>query len=158
MHERNRNGNGFAPPTSAQLQAFWRSPVKMPCSWRLLTRLWTPAGRCCTAPRARPAVELRDVTVVYPGGNVGLDGASATIGRGEFAFLVGQTGCGKSTFIKLLLREMDPSRGKVLIAGPRHRRAAAQEDPQAAPQHRRRVPGLQAAAEPHHLRQRRVHA
>ncbi len=64
-----------------------------------------------------PAVELRDVTVVYPGGNVGLDGASAAIGRGEFAFLVGQTGCGKSTFIKLLLREIDPSRGKVLIAG-----------------------------------------
>ena len=30
---------------------------------------------------------------------------------------MGQTGCGKSTFIKLLLREMDPSRGKVLIAG-----------------------------------------
>ena len=62
-------------------------------------------------------MELRDVTVVYPGGNLGLDGASATIGRGEFAFLVGQTGCGKSTFIKLLLREIDPSRGKVLIAG-----------------------------------------
>ena len=68
-------------------------------------------------PRRSPAVELRDVTVVYPGGNVGLDGASARIGRGEFAFLVGQTGCGKSTFIKLLLREIEPSRGKVLIAG-----------------------------------------
>jgi cell division transport system ATP-binding protein len=76
-----------------------------------------PRGAVATPPPGRPAVELRGATVVYPGGNVGLDGASVTIGRGEFAFLVGQTGCGKSTFIKLLLREIDPSRGQVLIAG-----------------------------------------
>jgi cell division transport system ATP-binding protein len=67
--------------------------------------------------RRRPAVELRDATVVYPGGNVGLDGASVAIERGEFAFLVGPTGCGKSTFIRLLLREIEVSRGQVLIAG-----------------------------------------
>jgi cell division transport system ATP-binding protein len=67
--------------------------------------------------RGRPAVELRDATVVYPGGNVGLDGASVAIERGEFAFLVGPTGCGKSTFIRLLLREIEPARGHVLIAG-----------------------------------------
>ena len=67
--------------------------------------------------RGRPAVELRDATVVYPGGNVGLDGASVGIERGEFAFLVGPTGCGKSTFIRLLLREIEPARGQVLIAG-----------------------------------------
>ena len=41
------------------------------------------------ARRRRPAVELRDATVVYPGGNVGLDGVSVAIERGEFAFLVG---------------------------------------------------------------------
>ena len=76
-----------------------------------------PRGPVVTQAIGRPAVELRDATVVYPGGNVGLDGASVAIGRGEFAFLVGQTGCGKSTFIKLLLREIDPSRGEVLIAG-----------------------------------------
>jgi cell division transport system ATP-binding protein len=76
-----------------------------------------PRGVVLNGAGRAPAVQLRDVTVVYPGGNVGLDGASASIGRGEFAFLVGQTGCGKSTFIKLLLREIDPSRGKVLIAG-----------------------------------------
>ena len=67
--------------------------------------------------RRRPAVELRDATVVYPGGNVGVDGASVAIERGEFAFLVGPTGCGKSTFIRLLLREIEVSRGQVLIAG-----------------------------------------
>ena len=67
--------------------------------------------------RRRPAVELRDATVVYPGGNVGLDGVSVAIERGEFAFLVGPTGCGKTTFIRLLLREIEPARGQVLIAG-----------------------------------------
>jgi cell division transport system ATP-binding protein len=67
--------------------------------------------------RRRAAVELRHATVVYPGGNVGLDGASVAIERGEFAFLVGPTGCGKSTFIRLLLREIEPARGQVLIAG-----------------------------------------
>jgi cell division transport system ATP-binding protein len=76
-----------------------------------------PRGAVLHDATRSPAVELRDTTVVYQGGNVGLDGASVTIGRGEFAFLVGQTGCGKSTFIKLLLREIEPARGKVLIAG-----------------------------------------
>jgi cell division transport system ATP-binding protein len=75
-----------------------------------------PAGSARSRSR-RPAVELRDATVVYPGGNVGLDGASVAIERGEFAFLVGPTGCGKSTFIRLLLREIEPARGQVLIAG-----------------------------------------
>jgi cell division transport system ATP-binding protein len=69
------------------------------------------------ASRRRPAVELRDATVVYPGGNVGIDGVSVAIERGEFAFLVGPTGCGKSTFLRLLLREIEPARGHVLIAG-----------------------------------------
>jgi cell division transport system ATP-binding protein len=74
------------------------------------TRARRPAG-------PNPAVQMRGVTVVYPGGNVGLDDVSLTVGRGEFAFLVGATGCGKSTFIKLLLREIDASRGEILIAG-----------------------------------------
>jgi cell division transport system ATP-binding protein len=60
---------------------------------------------------------MRGATVVYPGGNVGLDGVSLSVNRGEFAFLVGATGCGKSTFIRLLMREVDPARGEVLIAG-----------------------------------------
>jgi cell division transport system ATP-binding protein len=68
--------------------------------------------------RARPPiVELRDVTQVYPGGHVGLERVSLRVERGEFIFLVGPTGCGKSTFIKLLIRELEPASGQVLIAG-----------------------------------------
>ena len=64
-----------------------------------------------------PIVELRDVTQVYPGGHVGIERVSLGITRGEFVFLVGPTGCGKSTFIKLLIRELEPAHGEVLIAG-----------------------------------------
>ena len=64
-----------------------------------------------------PVVEFRDVTKVYEGGSVGLEGVSMRVGRGEFVFLVGPTGCGKSTCIRLLLKEIEPSRGELVIAG-----------------------------------------
>ncbi|HVT00111.1 MAG TPA: ATP-binding cassette domain-containing protein, partial [Solirubrobacterales bacterium] len=58
-----------------------------------------------------PIIELRDVTKVYPGGHMALDRVSLAINRGEFAFLVGPTGCGKSTLIKTLIREVDVTDG-----------------------------------------------
>jgi cell division transport system ATP-binding protein len=64
-----------------------------------------------------PIVELRDVTKVYPGGHLALERVSLAISRGDFLFLVGPTGCGKSTLIKLLIRELDPTEGVVRIAG-----------------------------------------
>ena len=64
-----------------------------------------------------PIVELRDATVVYPGGHVGLERVSLEVERGEFAFVVGPTGCGKSTLIKMLIREVAAASGSVLIAG-----------------------------------------
>jgi cell division transport system ATP-binding protein len=65
----------------------------------------------------RPIIELRDVTKVYPGGHMALDRVSLAIDRGEFAFLVGPTGCGKSTLIKMLIRELSATEGTVRIAG-----------------------------------------
>jgi cell division transport system ATP-binding protein len=64
-----------------------------------------------------PVVEFEDVSKVYDGGSVGLEQASMRIGRGEFVFLVGPTGCGKSTCIRLLLKELEPSKGQIRIAG-----------------------------------------
>ena len=57
------------------------------------------------------------MTKVYPGGHMALDRVSLAINRGEFSFLVGPTGCGKSTLIKTLIREVDITEGSVHIAG-----------------------------------------
>jgi len=70
-----------------------------------------------TAPAATPVVEFREVTQVYDGGHVGLERVSLRVGRGEFVFLVGPTGCGKSTCIRLLMKELEPTGGSVVIAG-----------------------------------------
>ena len=64
-----------------------------------------------------PIVEMRRVTKVYPGGHVALENVSLRVDRGEFVFLVGPTGCGKTTLIKTLLRELRPTDGEVLVAG-----------------------------------------
>lgn len=72
-----------------------------------------------TLPRkgGMPIIELRDVSKVYAGGHLALDHVSLAIDRGDFVFLVGPTGCGKSTLIKLLIRELLPTEGTVSIAG-----------------------------------------
>jgi len=76
------------------------------------------AARRSPQPRARPPViELRSATVVYTGGHVALERINLEVERGEFAFVVGPTGCGKSTLIKTLIREVEPASGHILIAG-----------------------------------------
>lgn len=62
-------------------------------------------------------VELKGVTVVYPNSVRALHDIDLTIEEGEFAFLVGPTGHGKSTLLKLLYREELPTKGQVLVAG-----------------------------------------
>src|SRR5215204_4067126 len=70
------------------------------------------------APRVDvPVVEFKDVTKVYDGGSVAVQAASMRVGRGEFVFLVGPTGCGKSTCVRLLMKELEPDAGTILISG-----------------------------------------
>jgi cell division transport system ATP-binding protein len=64
-----------------------------------------------------PVIEFKDVSKVYPGGHVGLDRVSSKIERGEFVFLVGPTGCGKSTCIRLLMKELESTEGDIRISG-----------------------------------------
>ncbi|HYZ29118.1 MAG TPA: cell division ATP-binding protein FtsE [Thermoleophilaceae bacterium] len=75
------------------------------------------AARKAGADRSVPVVEFEDVSKVYDGGHAGLERVSLRIGRGEFVFLVGPTGCGKSTCIRLLMKELEPTSGIVRVAG-----------------------------------------
>ena len=62
-------------------------------------------------------IVFEDVTKTYDPGTVGLKDFTCHIGKGEFVFLVGPSGSGKSTLIKLVLKELVPDKGRILVAG-----------------------------------------
>jgi len=79
------------------------------------------AARAAVPHRATPAapavIEFRGVEKRYDVGAVGLDQATFSIARGEWAFLVGSTGSGKSTIMRLLIKELEPTAGTIRVAG-----------------------------------------
>jgi cell division transport system ATP-binding protein len=62
-------------------------------------------------------IEFRGVSKLYSGGDVGLDQATFSVDREEFVFLVGATGSGKSTVMRLLIKEYEPTHGVIRVAG-----------------------------------------
>lgn len=62
-------------------------------------------------------IELKEVTKEYSKGVGALNGVSLKIEPGEFVFIVGDSGSGKSTFIRLLLKELEPTTGEITVMG-----------------------------------------
>jgi cell division transport system ATP-binding protein len=62
-------------------------------------------------------IRFDGVTKIYPGEVVALRDVTVEVNKGEFMFLVGPSGSGKSTFLRLLLREETPTRGRIVVAG-----------------------------------------
>jgi cell division transport system ATP-binding protein len=60
---------------------------------------------------------FENVSKIYKGDVVALSDASLEVNRGEFVFLVGASGSGKSTFLRLVNREEHPEKGKIYVAG-----------------------------------------
>ena len=133
-----------------------------PCDAKLQPGMATTeadiVAREAARPTAPPVVEFRRVSKRYDNGDWASTTPSFTVGRGEFVFLVGSTGSGKSTVMRLLIKELEPT----VRDDPRRRarpgRDHAQEGAVLPAQPRRRLPGLQAAAQPHGARQRRLRA
>lgn len=64
-----------------------------------------------------PIILLENVSKSYTAGIPALNGINLHINKGEFVFVVGDSGSGKSTLIKLLLRELVPTSGRIFVNG-----------------------------------------
>ncbi len=69
------------------------------------------------AVAARAMIVFETVTKVYEPNVIALEAASFVIEKGEFVFLVGPSGSGKSTMVRLLLKELEPTSGRIVVGG-----------------------------------------
>jgi cell division transport system ATP-binding protein len=69
------------------------------------------------ANRGPLMISMKNVCKRYVTNRAALEGISVEVASGEFVFIVGHSGSGKSTFIRMLLREISPSSGQIIVAG-----------------------------------------
>jgi cell division transport system ATP-binding protein len=69
------------------------------------------------APSAASMIVFEGVTKIYEPDVAALRDVSFVIDKGEFVFVVGASGSGKSTVVRLLIKEIEPSRGRIMVGG-----------------------------------------
>jgi len=74
-------------------------------------------------------IKTANVSKIYKDSVVALDDVNLEIGKGEFVFVVGPSGSGKSTMIRLLLKEEEPTKGEIFVAGKNIGRLSAWKVP-----------------------------
>ena len=62
-------------------------------------------------------IELKEVTKEYSKGVAALNGVNLKVEQGEFVFIVGDSGSGKSTLIRLIMKELNPTEGTIIVNG-----------------------------------------
>ncbi len=67
--------------------------------------------------RVKPYIEIENVSKVYDNGHVGVDNLSLSIYQGEFFSLLGASGCGKTTLLRMLAGFEAPTQGKIYLDG-----------------------------------------
>ena len=74
-------------------------------------------------------IDFNNVSKVYPNDVKALSDVNLHIDRGEFVFVVGASGAGKSTFLKMIMREEVPSAGEIIIDGENLNKLKARKVP-----------------------------
>ncbi len=101
----------------------WPEFGRATTAWRRIDGLLASGGAAVDAPSARALPPLQseigffDVTFAYEPGKNQITGLTARIPRGAFVAIVGPSGTGKSTLLKLLMRLYDPVGGRITIDG-----------------------------------------
>ncbi len=62
-------------------------------------------------------IEFRNISKIYPGNITAVKDVNLSIAEGEFVSLVGQSGTGKTTLVRLLIAEEKPTQGRILVSG-----------------------------------------